>query len=254
VFGPDQLAVGMYHSLFHGHAIPTGWSGFFTPGASFANVGLFAFPSQPALEVLRRLGVGYVWKHFRQEDQRRAFEQTLPPGVHVAARPETDLVMDVRDVTPLAVPSNDDARPLPVDRWHLVGTPANDALAPLRDGDPATVWEYAAIDPLRRTTVTIDLGVEARLAAVIVRTPRGLGDAIAVAQLEVSRDGEQWTPFAGFLPEPFDAFFLAPPAILTLAAREAPREARFLRLVAAGASAWAGPWRIGELEVLAAPR
>jgi hypothetical protein len=174
--------------------------------------------------------------------------------VRVAARPGTDLVMDTADVTPLAIPPADDVRPMLRDGWRLAGTSEPDGLAVLRDGDATTTWEYAAIDPLGRTTVTMDLGEPARVAAVIVRTPRGLGDAIAVARLEVSRYGERWEPFAGFLPEPFETFFTAPPAILTLAARDVPHEARFLRVVAIGASAWAGPWRIGELEVLAAPR
>jgi hypothetical protein len=255
--GIEGPALAMYYSIFHGKRIVNGYSGFVGPGAAYLASRLFAFPDDEARRLLAALGVRAVlWRHPTPAALEAAVAR-LPAGVGVVARTGTDLLVRVRHGPP--TPPTPPVRPAARDAWTLAASSGIDGLDALRDGDPETAWHGRAIANAGPPWLAIDLGASRPVAGVRVVPAGADTTAVSLATVELSDDGERWTPAgAPFRPESLVALLERPAARGAWAARFPPRPARWVRLVNAELVFWAGPWLalfespwdIAELEVL----
>src|SRR5206468_379137 len=105
VNGPEQIALAMYHSIFHQKRLPIGYSGFTSPGGAYVTQRLHRFPDPAALRLLARLGIRHVLWHFRDP----------PAAVGFIAGPRTPPTPQCASWRCLRSPSTDSAgsRPRP---------------------------------------------------------------------------------------------------------------------------------------------
>ena len=115
----------------------------------------------------------------------------------------------------------------------------------------ATRWG-GPVDFGTSPTLTVDLGASHAITGVRCTTPLDVAGGVHLSRIELSDDGERFTLApAGFEPDSLSALYEAPDAVHSWEARFPTTSARFVRLAAGERSFWAGPWTIGELDVLA---
>ena len=252
VNGPEQIALAMYHSIFHQKRLPIGYSGFTSPGGAYVTQRLHRFPDPAALRLLARLGIRHVLWHFRDPPAAEAFiAGRLPrPWVDVAAPFGADVVFLVRDAPPRP-PTPAVVRALPRAGWRLSASQGGETLGALTDGDPRSAWRGQAGRDEPTPWLLVDLGAPEPVAGVrcVPLAPHAPGVYLALP--EVSLDGERWEPTgAAFEPDSLDTLIERPLALTYYEARFPTRTVRWVRLVNPELRFWGGTWEIAELDVL----
>jgi hypothetical protein len=250
VDGPQPLARAMYLQIFHRKRLPTGYAGFWDPGNEYTTHRLFRFPAPESVRLLRALGIRWVLQHFPTPAAAEATAADRPAdGLVVTTRVERDALVRI-DPAPAtdALPAR--VTTMPREGWRIATTLDAADVDRLRDGDATTHWG-GPVTFGARETLTIDLGTARAVAGVRCTTPIAEAGGVHLSRIELSDDGERFALApAGFEPDSLQALYNAPETIRFWEARFPPTPARFVRLTSGERSFWAGPWTIGELDVL----
>ncbi|HXJ33121.1 MAG TPA: discoidin domain-containing protein [Candidatus Eisenbacteria bacterium] len=244
----EGAARALYFSIFHGKALVNGYSGFTSPGPTFAVQRLFEFPAEPARALLATLGVHAVLvRDISPAALDRRLAALPSTGTQIVARDGAAALVRVDEPAPSPPPA---AVPLARAGRALSASGNREALAALEDDDPRTVWQLA-VERGAVPSLTIDLGVARMVAGV--RCVGGSLDSVGVylADVETSVDGTEWTPTgARFDPDSLPALFAHPADVRWWDARFTPRPARWVRLTNARLGNRTGTWELAEVDVL----
>jgi len=246
----DATALAMYYSIFHGKALPTGYSGFPPAGSVFLRWRLIRFPEDDVLRLLDTLGIRHVLWHFPSRAAADAFLADAPRSLSVTGRYGDDVIFALGD--PPSPPALAAVHPLPRTGWRLSASGDGDRLPALVDGERRTAWRMH-VQRGRTPWLVVDVGSPLPIGGVRC-TPTG-ADApdVYFALVDVSDDGRQWDRIASrFVPDSLATLLERPANLAYYAVRFPTRPARFVRLVNPELAFWGGQWEIAELDVLAA--
>jgi hypothetical protein len=246
----DAVALSMYYAIFHGKALPIGYSGFPPAGSVFLRWRLIHFPEDDVLRLLQTLGIRHVLWHFPSPPAVEAFLAQMSPSLSVAGRFENDVVFALADLpSPASLPA---VHPLPRAAWRLSASGEGDGLPALVDGARQTAWRLH-VERGRAPWLVVDLGVRAPVGGVRCTPTEPDAPGVYFALVELSEDGRRWERMPSrFVPDSLATLLERPARLAYYEARFPARPARFVRLVDPELAYWGGDWAIAELDVLAA--
>ncbi len=246
-----------WQTLFHGHPIVNGYSGYASPLSRFLS-GSGTPLDEPAqaqdlLEMLRDIGVRYVLVHHRPHRQREdpAVAVLAATEGQIAKQEELGFVTVLTLAPAAATPPAEDARAtrVPSGAMSAFASNARGPVADLVDGDPATRWR--TYGPQRGDEwLRIELDRPRTLSRVeLVMTQHAVADYPRVLAIEAETSEGARELFRGGVLVPLVRSLTTPPASPSISIPLPPTTTQRLELRQLGRSSPTARWTIHDIRL-----